>query len=586
MSNYNIGLSGLMSNSQAIDTISNNIANASTVGYKMGEFVFQDQFYKAINPLDPARAGMGTAKQNIRRIFTQGAVQSSVNTLDMAITGSTGMFRLATKLDSTVSETFYTRNGQFAVSKDVDASNPKRNYIVNENGMYLTGYVSADGVSLSDSWSNPLTMPPTTLDPKTTTEATLSVNLDARSSAFISSAPNFSPLEPSSFTSKITQTVYSKEDGGQAHTLTTYFRRIDDANVPVTFNRANGTFTYSPTSAADPQADTTTTQVVLNPEIGRTFKRLTPDGAATDVYTLTLNDGSIMQITSNFGNELNTYSDLIAAAAAAGSDLSFTAVVSQYEVYAALDDQLYNDATAVPAGEFFSDTVLTASVAGPPAVDGEIPLGTDATRRFTPIAVMRFAGGRNIDTAAVDPVSFESTFQTKVRLVGKVSTQGENTGTNRPDLAFDLDLSRINNFATPFSVVETSQNGNSVSLLNSVTIDNEGKIIGIYGDGRTYLAGQLALVNFSATNGLAPSGNNVFAATYLSGGEVGAGVTIGKPGENGLSNVRAGSVEASNVDLANELVKLLIQQRMYSANSQSIRAFDDTLTTTIRMTGG
>ncbi|MFZ9103184.1 MAG: flagellar basal body protein, partial [Burkholderiaceae bacterium] len=66
MSNYSIGLSGLNANSGAIDTISNNIANASTVGYKAGEYIFQDQFYKAINPLDPARAGQGTAKQNIR----------------------------------------------------------------------------------------------------------------------------------------------------------------------------------------------------------------------------------------------------------------------------------------------------------------------------------------------------------------------------------------------------------------------------------------------------------------------------------------------------------------------------------------
>jgi flagellar hook protein FlgE len=53
-----------------------------------------------------------------------------------------------------------------------------------------------------------------------------------------------------------------------------------------------------------------------------------------------------------------------------------------------------------------------------------------------------------------------------------------------------------------------------------------------------------------------------------------------------LGAIKAGAVEGSNVDLANELVKLLIQQRMYAANSQSIKAFDDTLTTTIRMAGG
>jgi len=123
-------------------------------------------------------------------------------------------------------------------------------------------------------------------------------------------------------------------------------------------------------------------------------------------------------------------------------------------------------------------------------------------------------------------------------------------------------------------------------MLSTVNIDPEGKIVGTYSDGREYLAGQLVLVNFSAVNGLVPVGNNVFQSSYMSGNEVNENVIVGKPGERGLGGIRAGAVEGSNVDLANELVKLLIQQRMYSANSQSIRAFDDTLTTTIRMTGG
>ena len=57
MSNYGIGVSGLRANSTAIDVISTNIANAATVGYKAGEFLFQDQFFKALNPMD--RSGFG-----------------------------------------------------------------------------------------------------------------------------------------------------------------------------------------------------------------------------------------------------------------------------------------------------------------------------------------------------------------------------------------------------------------------------------------------------------------------------------------------------------------------------------------------
>jgi len=95
MSNYGIGVSGLRANSTAIDVISTNIANAATVGYKAGEFLFQDQFFKALNPMDPARAGQGTLQQNIRRLFNMGSIQDSANTLDMAITGANGMFQVA-----------------------------------------------------------------------------------------------------------------------------------------------------------------------------------------------------------------------------------------------------------------------------------------------------------------------------------------------------------------------------------------------------------------------------------------------------------------------------------------------------------
>ena len=90
MPNYSIGLSGLMTSSESMNVISNNIANASTVGYRAGDFIFEDQFYKAMNPLDKARSGMGDAKQNIRRFWNMGAIQASANTLDMAITGSMG----------------------------------------------------------------------------------------------------------------------------------------------------------------------------------------------------------------------------------------------------------------------------------------------------------------------------------------------------------------------------------------------------------------------------------------------------------------------------------------------------------------
>ena len=721
MSNYSIGLSGLMANSGAIDTISNNIANASTVGYKAGEYIFQDQFYRAINPLDPARAGQGTAKQNIRRLMNMGTIQDSQNTLDMAITGSMGMFRLADGNDPDT--VYYTRNGQFAVSKDVDPNFPKRSYIVNQNGMFLTGYHSQDGTNLDDQWTSRISMPPTELEPQTTTRSTVAVNLDARTNTYLPSGDvPFNPEVASSYNNKISQTVYSADDNGGAHTMTLYYRRVDDKDMTITYdgstfyypaseisrnilsaddanvvltddtargmelvsgsNRstdvatsaiaspftAAGSVTVGNSSDIEPYArvmlngldtgrfvtsvtsgtDTVAMSSGSAVEAGDTLEFFNPAtsvamtanvgvAAATSAITLAAPNGSIspgqflykvnagaysqvldsdgnaITVTANSGTTVTLSGQPDADGAGAGvldgivsgdtvlfydpvsyrmtfqdgtkvsmsGDLfdgsvgqQFTAVTTKYEVYASLDDQFYN----------YTDPKFKGSMAiGDFA---EPPIGYDGSGDYYPVAMMQFWGGKNIDSVVTNPVTGLPTFESSVVLTGKVTTPGNTAQSSDPDLIFTLDLTGTRNYATPFGVDQSTQDGRSVALLNSVSIDDEGKVVGTYGDGRTFLAGQVVLVNFAASDGLVPSGNNVFTASYLSGDEVHPNVTVGKPGAKGLGGIRAGAVEGSNVDLANELVKLLIQQRMYSANSQSIRAFDDTLTTTIRMAGG
>ena len=707
MSNYSIGLSGLNSNSAAIDTISNNIANASTVGYKAGEYIFQDQFYKAINPLDPARAGQGTAKQNIRRLMNMGTVQDSQNTLDMAITGSMGMFRLTDTNDPDT--VYYTRNGQFAVSKEVDPNFPKRSYIVNQNGMFLTGYHSQDGANLDDQWTSRISMPPTELEPQTTTRSTIAVNLDARTNTFLPSGDvPFNPEVASSYNNKVSQTVYSADDNGGAHTLTLYYRRIDDNDMTVTYD--GSTFYYPASEISRNILSSDEANVVLTDDTAQGIRMVSGSSRSTDVsstlaaatagnvtvanyadielysrvmingldtgryataepssttvalsagtaidsgdtleffnpattspiasdattasvtlsarngdiavgqyvYKVNSSTGAISQVTTSAGAPITvdsisstalTLSGIPGATIAAATDTlifydpvsyrltfqdgtkvsmagdlfdgstgqQFTAVTTKYEVYASLDDQFYN----------YTDPKFKGSMGIGDFADD--PIGYDGSGDYYPVGMMQFWGGKNIDSVVTNPVSGLPTFESSIVLTGKVTTPGNTAESTDPDLIFTLDLTGTRNYATPFGVDESTQDGRSVALLNSVSIDDEGKVVGTYGDGRTFLAGQVVLVNFAATDGLVPSGNNVFAASYMSGDEVHPNVTVGKPGAKGLGNIRAGAVEGSNVDLANELVKMLIQQRMYSANSQSIRAFDDTLTTTIRMAGG
>jgi flagellar hook protein FlgE len=249
------------------------------------------------------------------------------------------------------------------------------------------------------------------------------------------------------------------------------------------------------------------------------------------------------------------------------STQDFYAVTTQYEVYGQLDNNYFNNTD--------------------PSFNSRDPEGLEPTiaGSYDPIAVMSFWGGKNIDSLVYDGESGDAAFQSKVRLNSVISTTGTADPENLQQLSFDLDLTGTRNYATPFSVDLSTQDGSSVAQINAVTVDKEGKIVGSYGDGRQYISGQLALVQFNAVNDLVAVGGNVFMAKAQENPGI-EGYIVGKPGTKGLGEIRSSAVEASNVDLTNELVKLMQMQRMYSANSQSVRAFDDTLSTTIRMTGG
>jgi len=166
---YGIGLSGLMSASEAIDVTSNNISNAQTIGYKSGEYVFSDQFFKAQDPQSLDRAGMGAYRMSIRRTGSYGTVVNSQNPLDMAITGP-GMFMLAKTVDGTVptenpTKFQFTRNGQFAVDS--------QNRIVNENGMFLVGYPADSAGTIISSAKSVMILDRTPLAQQPTRNSTL-----------------------------------------------------------------------------------------------------------------------------------------------------------------------------------------------------------------------------------------------------------------------------------------------------------------------------------------------------------------------------------------------------------------------------
>lgn len=122
------------------------------------------------------------------------------------------------------------------------------------------------------------------------------------------------------------------------------------------------------------------------------------------------------------------------------------------------------------------------------------------------------------------------------------------------------------------------QNGYATGEYASMSIGTNGELIANYTNGAKKTMGQLALADFANLQGLQPVGGNAWAETANSGQPI-----LGTPGSNGLATIKGQAVEESNVDMSQELVNMIIAQRTYQANAQTIKTQDQILQTLITM---
>jgi flagellar hook protein FlgE len=126
-------------------------------------------------------------------------------------------------------------------------------------------------------------------------------------------------------------------------------------------------------------------------------------------------------------------------------------------------------------------------------------------------------------------------------------------------------------YSSDSDVISQSQDGFATGTLVSLSIDGEGNILGNYSNGEPRKLAQIALAKFSNPLGLTKVGNNLYEATDESGTAV-----IGTVG-SGVGKIFTNSLEMSNVDLAQEFVKMITTQRGFQANSKIITTTDELL---------
>ncbi|MDB4038849.1 flagellar hook-basal body complex protein [Planktomarina temperata] len=218
-------LTGLNGAQAEIASTSNNIANVGTTGFKRSRAEFGDIF--ATSPLQNASSsiGSGTILKGVKQQFTQGNIASSLNALDLAVSGQ-GFFALKPSLTST--QTVYTRNGSFNVDND--------RYVVDSAGQYLMTYpVNLDGsVTAKDLDSAvPLQLPVTSGEPKATGKIDLGVNVPADAPVVTQLSQfedgySFDANDPNTYTNSTSITIF--DDLGNPTIATIYFIKTQNAS--------------------------------------------------------------------------------------------------------------------------------------------------------------------------------------------------------------------------------------------------------------------------------------------------------------------------------------------------------------------
>ena len=256
-----IGISGLMAHGDAISVVGDNIANASTIGYKRNRASFSDLLG---GELGSQRLGGGVRLGGTQTMYDQGAITQTGNNMDLAISGG-GMFVVKGSHGGNNGQ-FYTRDGRFQLDN--------KGFVVDQHGMRLQGYtIAADGTRTTSPGDLPLGARQS--PPLPTSKAGMTLNLDANAAA----PPAWDPANPNTTSNYATSTtVY--DSLGAAHHVDTYFRSsgggqwewhamVDGAELTggtagTQTEVASGTMTFDPSGKLAAQATIASSASFIN----------------------------------------------------------------------------------------------------------------------------------------------------------------------------------------------------------------------------------------------------------------------------------------------------------------------------------
>jgi flagellar hook protein FlgE len=592
----NTSVGGLQAQSFALQNISGNIANASTVGYKGIGTSFEDLVASATTP-DRQPAG-GVTAHSQATVTTQGSISASTVGTNIAISGD-GFFNVQKPIGVTDNVpvfngvTDYTRRGDFQLNANGN--------LVNGAGYYLLG------VTVDPKTGNPIGNVPQVLQfqnnfipAQATTKITYAANLPTKPSTVASStaatgslvalgglnpadfSPGFNPQivgTPATPFADATTTGSAVNSKLVAPTLITGATLLSGAantnSLTSNFNAGppgdtitvNGTtITFVAAGAVGNQLNVTDSVATLLAKIDSITGTANPSTVAGGAITLHTGTTSNLSITSSN------------AAAMAALGLPATVTLAR------------NGGGTAGAGVVIGsdNTVFTNESISGGAVTAFDPTGTPINLQ------LRWAKTDSATLGAGHTDTWNLFYQSSSTATG-AQTAWVNAGTNFvfangtlvnpagssiviPNVAvnnqslgnitFNFGSGGLTQFASTGGTVtvnQIQQDGFAAGQLQSVAVNNSGLVVGTFSNGQNLDLAAVSLSHFNGTNFLKALDGGAYAATDLSG--------VAITGATGTIN--GSSLEGSNTDIADEFTKLIVTQQAYSANTKVITTAND-----------
>lgn len=552
------GVTGLTAQSRALGTISENITNINTVGFKAKTTHFSTLVAAGNAGSTPGVSGVlhNTAAQ----VDTQGILQTTENPTDIAIAGG-GFFVVNSDVENgrAIGDTMFTRAGHFAVDK--------ANHLANASGHFLMGWKLDKDGEFVDEANNPIVPDPTSEDDLLpvdlaevtfTSEGTDNIEIKAAFPAQMTVGDTF----------QASSRIF--DDLGGTHSADLNFTKTDHVQLAGSLPRLvdgatpaapNNTFTISVSTPAASTIKDGAPIGVTALDLTFTFDGTDVDGVTTwnvvpssadgdptaetaDAISVSFNsdnslvDDTLQEIEIVWAESLNAKNSVFA--------FDFSELTPIADKSAATLDDLTSTVNA-------NGAILKLAVASTNELD-ETVNGQDTFVQFDnngllvkPEAITVEFDWSNLDTFAPN---------TTVSL--NIGTAGTATG--------------LTVTGNDFVLNSTSQDGIAFGAFAGVTIDDDGFVIANFKNGTFLPVYRLPLADFSNPNGLSDESGNAFRATLESGD-----FFLNQAGVGGVGNIVPRALEQSTVDIAREFTNMIITQRAFSAASTAITTADEML---------